>query len=124
MRHRDFGHIVAALPHEDGEEERRGERARGDRRFGGDPRRPPDDLEGHVEDDNFTIKRQHVVAICERLIARDLPVIWSLPNGVRIDRLDPELLRTENDRNGTPRDARNPGCDARLATMGPRLSTV
>jgi len=33
------------------------------------------------------------VAICERLIARDLPVIWSLPNGVRIDRLDPELLR-------------------------------
>ena len=46
-----------------------------------------------IEDDNFTIKRQHVVAICERLIARDLPVIWSLPNGVRIDRLDPELLR-------------------------------
>ena len=46
-----------------------------------------------IEDDNFTIKRQHVVEICEHLIARDLPVIWSLPNGVRIDRLDPELLR-------------------------------
>ncbi|MBM4439235.1 MAG: radical SAM protein [Candidatus Rokubacteria bacterium] len=49
--------------------------------------------EVQIEDDNFTIKREHAVAICEELIRRDLPVIWSLPNGVRIDRLDPELLR-------------------------------
>src|SRR5439155_15338208 len=48
MRHRDLDHIVAPLPHEDGEEKRGGEGARGDRRFGRDPRRPPDDLEGHV----------------------------------------------------------------------------
>jgi radical SAM superfamily enzyme YgiQ (UPF0313 family) len=45
-----------------------------------------------VEDDNFTLKRDHVVAVCEELIRRRLDVIWSLPNGVRIDKLDPELL--------------------------------
>ena len=47
-----------------------------------------------IEDDNFTLKRDHVMRICEELIARKLPVIWSLPNGVRIDKLDPEMLRT------------------------------
>ncbi|MBX7166444.1 MAG: B12-binding domain-containing radical SAM protein [Pirellulales bacterium] len=46
-----------------------------------------------VEDDNFTIKREHVLAICEELVRRNVRVHWSLPNGVRIDRLDPELLR-------------------------------
>lgn len=46
-----------------------------------------------IEDDNFTIRREHVVEICERLVRRRLPLVWSLPNGVRIDRLDPELLR-------------------------------
>jgi anaerobic magnesium-protoporphyrin IX monomethyl ester cyclase len=45
-----------------------------------------------IEDDNFTIKRDRVVEICNLLIERNLDVIWSLPNGVRIDRLDPELL--------------------------------
>ena len=46
-----------------------------------------------IEDDNFTLKRAHVVSICEELINRKIKVHWGLPNGVRIDKLDPELLR-------------------------------
>lgn len=46
-----------------------------------------------IEDDNFTLNRKHTVAVCEEIIRRKLKVFWSLPNGVRIDRLDPELLR-------------------------------
>lgn len=46
-----------------------------------------------IEDDNFTIKREHVLAICDEMLSRKLRVHWSLPNGVRIDRLDKPLLR-------------------------------
>ncbi|MBF0289800.1 MAG: radical SAM protein [SAR324 cluster bacterium] len=46
-----------------------------------------------IEDDNFTIKRSHTVAICEEILKRNIKVFWSLPNGVRIDRLDRELIR-------------------------------
>lgn len=45
-----------------------------------------------IEDDNFTLNRKHASAVCEEIIRRGLKVHWSLPNGVRIDRLDPELL--------------------------------
>ncbi len=45
-----------------------------------------------IEDDNFTIKRDRVFEFCEALIRQKLDVIWSLPNGVRIDRLDPDML--------------------------------
>ena len=45
-----------------------------------------------IEDDNFTMKRAHAAAVCEELIKRKVNVHWSLPNGVRIDKLDPELL--------------------------------
>ena len=45
-----------------------------------------------IEDDNFTLKRKHAVAVCEEIIKRKIKVHWSLPNGVRIDKLDPELL--------------------------------
>jgi len=45
-----------------------------------------------IEDDNFTIKRARVFEFCEALLRKNLDVIWSLPNGVRIDRLDPEML--------------------------------
>lgn len=47
-----------------------------------------------IEDDNFTIKRDHVLAICDEMLSRKLRVHWSLPNGVRIDRLDRPLLQT------------------------------
>jgi radical SAM superfamily enzyme YgiQ (UPF0313 family) len=44
-------------------------------------------------DDNFTLNREVVTEICEQMIARGLDVPWSCPNGVRLDSLDPELLR-------------------------------
>lgn len=45
-----------------------------------------------IEDDNFTLVREHCVAICEEILKRNIKVLWSLPNGVRIDKLDKELL--------------------------------
>ena len=45
-----------------------------------------------IEDDNFTLKRLHAAAVCEEIIKRKIKVHWSLPNGVRIDKLDAELL--------------------------------
>ena len=49
--------------------------------------------EVQIEDDNFTLKRHHAVAICEEILKRKIKINWSLPNGVRIDKLDPDLLR-------------------------------
>ena len=46
-----------------------------------------------IEDDNFTLKRKHVIAICEEIIKRKIKIDWCLPNGVRIDKLDPQILR-------------------------------
>ena len=45
-----------------------------------------------IEDDNFTLVRKHTVAICEELLKRNVGINWSLPNGARLDKLDPELL--------------------------------
>ena len=45
-----------------------------------------------IEDDNFTLVREHCVAICEEILKRNIKIVWSLPNGVRIDKLDKELL--------------------------------
>ena len=49
--------------------------------------------EVQIEDDNFTLKRVHTVAICEEIIKRKIKIHWGLPNGVRIDKLDPDLLK-------------------------------
>ena len=67
-----------------------------------DPKKVVDEIENlvnnygvkeiQIEDDNFTLKRHHAVAVCEEIIKRKIKLIWSLPNGVRIDKLDPELL--------------------------------
>ena len=46
-----------------------------------------------IEDDNFTLKRKHVISVCEEIIKRKIKIDWCLPNGVRIDKLDPEMLR-------------------------------
>ena len=32
-------------------------------------------------------------AVCEEMLRRGLRVDWSLPNGVRIDKLDPEMRK-------------------------------
>lgn len=48
--------------------------------------------EFHLEDDNFTWKREYVAAFCREIIERDLDLSFSLPNGIRLDSLDREVL--------------------------------
>jgi len=47
----------------------------------------------HFEDDNLTLKKEHVIKICELLIAKKLKISWATPNGVRADKLDREILK-------------------------------
>ncbi len=47
----------------------------------------------HFEDDNFTLKREHVAAICELILQKKINVTWACPNGIRADRVDKELIR-------------------------------
>lgn len=47
----------------------------------------------HIEDDNFTLKREHVVDFCDGVIKSGLDLAFALPNGVRLDMLDEGLLR-------------------------------
>ncbi len=49
--------------------------------------------EFHIEDDVFNIMRSHVEGVCEEILKRGLDIQWKCPNGVRIDRLDVELVR-------------------------------
>lgn len=46
-----------------------------------------------ILDDNFTLRRSHAEGVCETLLRRGLRVALSLPNGVRLDRLDEDLVR-------------------------------
>ena len=46
-----------------------------------------------VVDENFVQDREYALELCERLVAADLGVEWSCPYGVRLDRLDEELVR-------------------------------
>jgi radical SAM superfamily enzyme YgiQ (UPF0313 family) len=46
----------------------------------------------HIEDDNFTFDRDYAVSFCEEAVRRRLPVLYSTPNGVRLDTLDDELV--------------------------------
>ncbi|MCD6589048.1 MAG: B12-binding domain-containing radical SAM protein [Candidatus Fermentibacteraceae bacterium] len=46
----------------------------------------------HIEDDNFTFDRAYAKEFCRIAISRKLPVLFSTPNGVRLDALDDELL--------------------------------
>lgn len=47
----------------------------------------------HFEDDNLTLKREHVEKICNLIIERNLKISWACPNGVRADTLDSDLLK-------------------------------
>jgi anaerobic magnesium-protoporphyrin IX monomethyl ester cyclase len=47
----------------------------------------------HIEDDNFTWNRERVMEFCEELLRRNLGLTWTMPNGVRLDTLDLEMLR-------------------------------
>ena len=45
-----------------------------------------------ISDDNFTFNRQHAISVCEEILNRGIDVPWSLPNGIRLDKIDKELL--------------------------------
>ena len=49
--------------------------------------------EFHFEDDNFTLKRERVLEFCEGLSRLNMGVTWALPNGLRLDKLDKEVLQ-------------------------------
>jgi radical SAM superfamily enzyme YgiQ (UPF0313 family) len=46
----------------------------------------------HIEDDNFTFDKDYAKEFCRTAIRKELPVLFSTPNGVRLDALDHELL--------------------------------
>ncbi len=46
----------------------------------------------HVEDDNFLCDRERVIALCQKLIQANSPVMWELVNGIRPDQVDDDLL--------------------------------
>jgi radical SAM superfamily enzyme YgiQ (UPF0313 family) len=46
----------------------------------------------HIWDDNFTLIKKHVLGICKEILKRNLDLTFACPNGVRIDRLDKEIL--------------------------------
>ncbi|HAM38243.1 MAG: hypothetical protein A2474_03540 [Elusimicrobia bacterium RIFOXYC2_FULL_34_12] len=46
----------------------------------------------HIEDDNFTFNVEFAKKFCNTLIGLNLPLTYSCPNGIRLDRIDKELL--------------------------------
>jgi len=46
----------------------------------------------HILDDNFTFEKDYAAGLCEELIRRDYRLDLALPNGIRLDRIDDELL--------------------------------
>lgn len=46
----------------------------------------------HFEDDNLTIKREHVADICNLIIKNKIKIHWACPNGIRADKVDEELI--------------------------------
>ena len=49
--------------------------------------------EFHIIDDNFTMDAEYTKDFLRRLKALDLGMSWAVPNGVRMDSLDEEMLR-------------------------------
>lgn len=46
----------------------------------------------HIIDDNFTFNKDHVIALCKKIIELDLKLHFVLPNGIRLDKVDEEML--------------------------------
>lgn len=46
-----------------------------------------------IEDDNFTLDKERAKKICEKIIEKNWQIGWSLPNGVRADTMDEDLVR-------------------------------
>jgi anaerobic magnesium-protoporphyrin IX monomethyl ester cyclase len=47
----------------------------------------------HFEDDNLTLQRERLEKICQGILSRQWKIPWACPNGVRADRVTPELLQ-------------------------------
>ncbi|HCX27733.1 MAG TPA: hypothetical protein DHI91_01165, partial [Candidatus Portnoybacteria bacterium] len=47
----------------------------------------------HFEDDNLTLNRDHIVAICQLILKKKIKISWATPNGIRADRVDEEILK-------------------------------
>jgi len=46
----------------------------------------------HILDDNFTFLKKYAMSFCENLIRKNYGIDLALPNGIRLDRIDGELL--------------------------------
>lgn len=46
----------------------------------------------HIQDDGFSTDLNHAKAVCDEILKRGLDIPWNLPNGIRVDRVDRELL--------------------------------
>ncbi len=49
--------------------------------------------EVHIHDDNFSFYKDHVVNLCTGIRKKNFDLFFSLPNGLRIDRIDDEMLQ-------------------------------
>lgn len=45
------------------------------------------------EDDNLTLKREHIEKICNLMIKNKIKIHWSCPNGIRADKVDEQIIR-------------------------------
>lgn len=48
--------------------------------------------EFHIEDDNFTFKKEYVIDFCNEILSYKINSSFALPNGVRLETLDKEIL--------------------------------
>lgn len=47
----------------------------------------------HFEDDNLTLKQDHIRQICNLIIENEFKIDWATPNGIRADKISEELIR-------------------------------
>ena len=47
----------------------------------------------HIEDDNFTMKKDFVKEFCNKLIQKKIGITFTFPNGIRLDTLDLDLIK-------------------------------
>jgi radical SAM superfamily enzyme YgiQ (UPF0313 family) len=45
-----------------------------------------------LSDDNFTLQKSHAVSMCKEILSRRIKISWACPNGIRVDKVDDELL--------------------------------
>jgi len=50
-----------------------------------------------LSDDNFTMQKDHAIAMCKEIIFRKIKIPWACPNGIRVDKVDDELLGIMHD---------------------------